>query len=87
MRTIYCRKLKREAHGLSKAPYPGALGQQIYTEISQEAWDKWLAIQTRLVNENHLSLADPDARKFLLTQMKAFLFEDKDVEAQGYTPG
>lgn len=85
-RTIHCRKLNREAPGLDYPPYPGDIGARIWREISKDAWAKWLDIQTRLVNENHLSLADPEARKFLAERMQGFLFEDQDVEAQGYTP-
>ncbi|CAM5777891.1 oxidative damage protection protein [Castellaniella caeni] len=85
-RTIYCHKLKREADGLDYPPYPGDLGVRIWREISKEAWAAWQDIQTRLVNENHLSLAEPEARRFLAERMKAFLFEDEHVEAQGYTP-
>ena len=40
-----------------------------------------------LINENRLSLLDPESRKFLLEQMKAFLFEQGEVQnPQGYTP-
>ncbi|GAA0781864.1 oxidative damage protection protein [Castellaniella ginsengisoli] len=86
VRMIQCRKLKREAQGLDYPPYPGELGVRIWREISKDAWAKWLDIQTRLVNENHLSLADPEARKFLAERMQAFLFDDQDVDAQGYVP-
>ena len=85
-RMIQCHKLKREAQGLDYPPYPGELGARIWREISRDAWAMWLDIQTRLVNENHLTLADPDARKFLAERMQAFLFDDQDVEAQGYVP-
>ncbi|MFT0547763.1 oxidative damage protection protein [Allopusillimonas ginsengisoli] len=85
-RMINCVKLKREAEGLDYPPYPGDLGVRIWQSISKEAWAQWMATQTRLVNENRLNLADPDARKFLAQQMQGFLFEDADVEAQGYVP-
>ncbi|MDN5843384.1 MAG: oxidative damage protection protein [Alcaligenaceae bacterium] len=85
-RTIQCRKLKREAPGLDYPPYPGELGARIWREISSEAWAQWMDIQTRLVNENHLSLAEPEARKFLAERMQAFLFDDQRIEADGYVP-
>ncbi|NYT76882.1 oxidative damage protection protein [Alcaligenaceae bacterium] len=85
-RMINCVKLKREAEGLDYPPYPGDLGVRIWQSISKEAWAQWMATQTRLVNENRLNLADPDARKFLGRQMQGFLFEDADVEAHGYVP-
>lgn len=85
-RMIQCAKLGREAEGLDFPPYPGEMGKRIWQQISKEAWAQWMATQTRLVNENHLNLADPDARKFLATQMEAFLFADANVEAQGFVP-
>ena len=85
-RMVQCAKLKREAPGLEFPPYPGDLGVKIWQSISREAWEQWIDIQTRLVNENRLNLADARARKYLAEQMQQFLFEDADIEAQGYVP-
>jgi Fe-S cluster biosynthesis and repair protein YggX len=85
-RMVQCVKLKREAEGLDYPPYPGELGVRIWREISREAWANWINIQTRLVNENRLNLADARARKYLAEQMERYLFEDSDIEAQGYVP-
>ncbi|MGO1767020.1 MAG: oxidative damage protection protein, partial [Advenella sp.] len=75
-----------EAEGLDYPPYPGELGTKIWNSISKEAWQQWTDIQTRIVNENRLNLADARARKYLQQQMESFLFDDVDVEAQGYVP-
>jgi Fe-S cluster biosynthesis and repair protein YggX len=83
---IQCIKLKKEAEGLDYPPYPGELGTKIWNSISKEAWQQWTDIQTRIVNENRLNLADARARKYLQQQMESFLFDDVDVEAQGYVP-
>jgi len=85
-RSVHCVKLKREAPGLDYPPYPGELGKRIWAEISKEVWQEWTQIQTRLVNENRLNLADARARKYLTQQMEKFLFEDGSIEAQGYVP-
>jgi len=85
-RLVQCVKLKRDAPGLDFPPYPGDLGVKIWRSISKEAWEQWIDIQTRLVNENRLNLADARARKYLAEQMEQFLFEDADIEAQGYVP-
>jgi len=85
-RTVNCVKLKREAEGLDFPPYPGELGKRIWESISKEAWEEWKGVQTRLVNENRLNLADARARKYLQQQMERFLFEDGNVEAQGFVP-
>jgi Fe-S cluster biosynthesis and repair protein YggX len=85
-RIVNCVKLKREAEGLDFPPYPGELGQRIWQQVSKEAWEEWKGVQTRLVNENRLNLADSRARKYLQQQMERFLFEDGSVEAQGFVP-
>lgn len=85
-RTVQCVKLKKEAPGLDFPPYPGELGTKIWRSISKEAWEEWMGIQTRLVNENRLNLADTRARKYLKEQMENFLFNDASVEAQGFVP-
>ncbi len=85
-RLIHCAKLKREAEGMDFPPYPGEMGTRIWQSISKEAWAEWQQVQTRLVNENRLNLADSRARKYLAQQMEKFLFEDTDVEAQGFVP-
>jgi Fe-S cluster biosynthesis and repair protein YggX len=85
-RTIQCIKLKQEAEGLEFPPYPGEMGTKIWQSISKQAWQGWLDVQTRLVNENRLNLADARARNYLKEQMQKHLFEDIDVEAQGFVP-
>lgn len=85
-RSVQCLKLKKEAEGLEFPPYPGEMGTRIWQSISKEAWQEWLGVQTRLVNENRLNLADARARKYLKEQMEKYLFEDIDVEAQGFVP-
>ncbi len=85
-RTVFCARLKREAEGLTFAPYPGELGKRIFAETSQEAWRAWLAHQTMLINENRLSPLDPKARKFLEAEMEKFLFGDGSSAPPGYSP-
>ena len=73
-RMVNCVVLKREAEGLSYLPYPGELGQRIYNEVSKEAWTRWVAHQTMLINEYRLSPIEPKARKFLVAEMEKFFF-------------
>ena len=86
MRTVFCQKLKKEAPGLNKAPYPGPLGEKIYTSISQEAWSLWLKQQTLLINENRLNVLAPETRTFIEKEMHQFLFEDKEVKPAEFVP-
>ncbi len=85
-RMIFCKKLQTQAEGLESAPYPGTLGQEIYENISKQAWAEWLAHQTMVINENRLNLLDASARTFLLDEMKKFLFEGGAEKPQGYVP-
>jgi Fe-S cluster biosynthesis and repair protein YggX len=71
---VNCVKLKREAEGLERSPYPGELGQRIFESVSKQAWQDWLRQQTMLINEYRLSPMDPKARKFLEEQMEKFFF-------------
>lgn len=71
---IHCQKLGIAAESLDEPPYPGELGQRIFDNISAKAWNEWLKHQTMLINEYRLSLINPEARKFLATEMEKFLF-------------
>ena len=44
-RTVSCVKLKKEAPGLEKAPFPGELGKRLLESVSEEAWGLWLEHQ------------------------------------------
>lgn len=85
-RMVHCVKLEREAEGLDRLPYPGALGQRIYENVSKEAWQGWLKHQTMLVNENRLNLADTKARKYLAEQMESYFFGAGSPIPTGYVP-
>jgi Fe-S cluster biosynthesis and repair protein YggX len=85
-RTVNCIKLGKEADGMDFPPYPGPLGQRIFDNVSKEAWAGWLKHQTMLVNENRLSLADPEARKYLSQQTEAYFFGEGADKASGYVP-
>lgn len=74
--TVYCVKLKEEATRLDSPPFPGKLGEKIFANVSKKAWSMWLNQQTILINEYRLSLIDPKAREFLLTEMEKYFFEN-----------
>ncbi len=85
-RMVHCVKLGRELEGLDRPPYPGELGKRIYENVSKEAWQGWIRYQTMLVNENRLNLADPQARKYLATQMENYFFGEGAQMPAGYVP-
>jgi Fe-S cluster biosynthesis and repair protein YggX len=73
-RIINCVKLGKAAEGLDRSPYPGALGQRIFDNVSREAWQMWLRQQTILINEYRLNPIDPRSRRFLEEQMEQYFF-------------
>ncbi|MCG6201732.1 oxidative damage protection protein [Psychromonas antarctica] len=85
-RNIFCSYLKKEAPGLPFQLIPGELGKRIFDNISQEAWNEWQKKQTMLINEKKLNLMQLEDRKFIEQTMIAYLFENKDVDIEGYTP-
>lgn len=86
IRMVHCQKLGIEATGLSAPPYPGELGQRIFANISEPAWQLWIKHQTMLINEYRLNLTEPDARKFLAREMEKFLFESGSDTPPDYKP-
>ncbi len=83
-RTVHCIKLGKEAEGLDFPPYPGELGKRIYENVSREAWQAWVRLQTMLVNEYRLNMADPKARTYLREQMENHFFGDGADQVEGY---
>ena len=85
-RLVRCIKLGREAEGLAAPPYPGELGKRIYEQVSQEAWQQWVRLQTMIINENRLNLANAEHRKYLAEQIEKHFFGDGADQVQGYVP-
>lgn len=83
-RTVKCVKLGIEDIGLDFPPYPGELGQRIFSEISKKAWSMWLSHQTMLINEYRLNMLEDTARKFLKEEMEKFLFGTGSQRPPGY---
>jgi Fe-S cluster biosynthesis and repair protein YggX len=84
-RTVHCVKLGVDAEGLDRVPYPGALGQRIFEQVSKQAWTQWMAHQTRLINEYRLTLFEPKARAFLMDEAEKFFFGG-ELAQTGYVP-
>jgi Fe-S cluster biosynthesis and repair protein YggX len=85
-RNVNCIVLGKEAEGLDYAPYPGPLGQRIYDNVSKQAWQRWLAHQTMLINEYRLTPMEPAARKFLETEMEKFFFGGGSEKPKEFVP-
>jgi Fe-S cluster biosynthesis and repair protein YggX len=79
-RRVFCKRMKQETEGLESPPLFGKLGQEIFENTGQAAWDEWQDMQLKIVNEYRLDLTDKEARKMLSKQMRVFLGLDDDGE-------
>ena len=72
-RTVNCVKLGAESPGLERPPFPGELGQQIYEQISQEAWDSWVNDwMIKVINEYRLNMAEDKDYFALVDHMREY---------------
>lgn len=85
-RMVNCVFLGREAEGLERPMYPGALGIKIYESVSKEAWQQWMRQQTMLINEYRLSPINLKDRKFLEQEMEKFFFGEGASQIDNYKP-
>ncbi|GHU09981.1 putative Fe(2+)-trafficking protein [Betaproteobacteria bacterium] len=85
-RTVNCIKLGREAEGLDFPPLPGELGKKLFAQVSKEAWQQWIRLQTMIINENRLNMADPAHRKYLQEQVTNHFFGEGATQVSGYVP-
>jgi Fe-S cluster biosynthesis and repair protein YggX len=86
VRTVFCRKLKQELPGLDTPPFPGPKGEEIYNNISKQAWADWMTHQTTLINEMRLNMMDLTARTYLSEQREKFFAGEQVDQAEGYVP-
>ena len=88
-RTVNCVVLKREAEGLDEPPYPGALGERIFANVSREGWQEWLVRLQMIINENGLNTADPRTLEVIEQHMLGFLFDEGELGKvpQGFQGG
>jgi Fe-S cluster biosynthesis and repair protein YggX len=86
--TVFCLKIGRDLPAMAKPPFPGALGERIFKNISEQGWDLWEKQATILMNHHGLSMADPEHRHFLMEQMEEFFFgEGAQLPADWVPPG
>jgi Fe-S cluster biosynthesis and repair protein YggX len=87
-RMVTCVKFGKEMPALEKPPFPGTLGQRIFENVSEQGWGLWDEQAKIVLNHYGLSLADPEARKFMLKQMEEFFFgEGAALPADWVPPG
>ncbi len=70
---ITCSRCGQESEAMPAPPMPTALGSEVQQRVCQTCWHEWLRTQVMLINEYRLNLVDPEARKALEGQLRAFL--------------
>jgi len=84
-RMVMCTRYKKDLPGLEAAPFPGPNGENVFENVSAQAWGEWQHLQTMLINEKHLNMMDKESRKYLNQQREKFLLGETTDHAEGYT--
>ena len=50
-RMVFCKRFKKELPGLDSSPLPGPAGEEIFKNVSKQAWEEWQKLQIMLINE------------------------------------
>lgn len=79
---IQCVRCGQEGDALSSPPFRDELGRRVQEEICRNCWEDWKERQMLLINHYGLSLREADARSFLLDNLRGFLFDEGEGEAE-----
>lgn len=84
---VKCVKLGRELPGLEEPPFDTALGQKVYENVSQQAWQMWTEHMKMLLNEFRLNPAMKEHQEIIVQQMEQYFFgEQAQAPPPGYVP-
>ncbi|MFV1986530.1 MAG: Fe(2+)-trafficking protein [Gemmatimonadota bacterium] len=79
---LQCTRCDRSDVGrVANPPFPTELGRRIQTEICSECWEEWKERQMQLINHHGLKLQEAEAREFLYSNLRAFLFSEGEATA------
>ena len=85
-RMVKCVVLKQELPGLEEPPWSGELGQRIYENVSQDAFQLWLDRLRMLINEYRLMPARKEHQEIIAQQMEQFFFGGGGQAPPDYVP-
>lgn len=71
--TVFCKKFSRELPALKEAPFKGPIGEIIKDNISAQAFNDWIELQIKIINEERLDLSDISGQKRLFERMVEYL--------------
>lgn len=55
---IHCVRCEKEQEQLPAPPWGGEQGEEIHAKVCVSCWREWQEMQTKVINEFHLNLAD-----------------------------
>jgi Fe-S cluster biosynthesis and repair protein YggX len=85
-RIVHCVKLDRDLPGLEAPPWPGPLGQRIYEQVSEEAWEMWEERMKMILNEYRLLPFQKQAQQLVATHMEEFFFGTTSAPPPQFVP-
>lgn len=68
-----CARCGRPEGQLSKPPFKGEMGQQIFDQTCQACWREWIGMGTKVINELGLVLSTPTGQQAYDQYMLEFL--------------
>jgi Fe-S cluster biosynthesis and repair protein YggX len=80
MQCVRCGKPDREP--ILRSPFPNELGARLVSEICAECWQEWKQRQMLLINHYGLNVRKPQAREFLVSNLRSFLFGEGEEQAE-----
>ena len=80
----YCSAKKPKGSISHRIPATSASASTMASR--KEAWQRWLGHQTMLINEYRLTPIEPEARKFLETEMEKYFFGEGSAAPKEFVP-
>ena len=84
--TVFCVKFQKEMPGLDETPFDNPLGQRIFENVSQEAWNAWTEFCKMLLNEYRLNPARREDQEVIVKQLEMFFFGEGSAKPKEYVP-
>ena len=77
---VTCSRLGKELPAIqTRIGFVGEFGDRILASVSQEAWNEWLEMQIKVINEYRLHMGEPAHRQTLAdAAAKFFCFDGGD---------
>ena len=85
-RMVKCVKFQKELPGLDAPPWPGELGQKVFENVSQQAWELWKDHAKMVLNEFRIAPWTKEGQEIMQDQMEKFFFGEGAALPPDYVP-